>query len=137
MEIQNQIQNSAGLIAIATPRILEHSTLVRYTFEWLQSEAAIAYSKRKPILILREKTVKLGGLPSYLDTHVAFDPMDLSNLKSKLSIIMPKFRTAIEQRSTQEFHQSIVDLAIKGLAAFGTITLIGIIGSIIYGKGDS
>jgi hypothetical protein len=135
-EIESQIQDSRGLIAIATPRIFEHSTLEWYTFEWLQSEAALAYAKRKPILILKDRTVTLGGLPSYLhpETQLEFDAMNLGDLKTKLSVIMPRFRRAIEQRATQEFYQSLADLAIRGLAAFGGIILIGIIGSFIDDK---
>src|SRR6266566_4921806 len=112
---------------------MTRSTLEWYTFEWLQSEAALAYSKRKPILILKDRTVKLGGLPSYLHpgTQLEFDPMNMGDLKTKLSVIMPRFRRAIEQRATEEFYQGLEDLAIKGLAAFGAIILIGIIGSFI------
>lgn len=135
-EIERRIQASRGLIAIATPRIYDRSTLEWYTFEWLQSEAALAYSKRKPILILKDRTVTLGGLPSHLHpgTQLEFDPMNMGDLKTKLSVIMPRFRRALEQRATQEFYQSLEDLAIKGLAAFGAIILIGIIGSFIDDK---
>jgi hypothetical protein len=136
LEIERQIQASSGLIPIATPRIYDRSTLEWYTFEWLQSEAALAYSKRKPILILKDRTVTLGGLPSYLhpETQLEFDPMNIGDLKTKLSVIMPRFRRAVEQTATQEFYQSLEDLAIKGLAAFGGIILIGIIGSFIDDK---
>lgn len=128
-EVLNQIQNSAGLIAIATPRIKEFSTQFRYTLEWLHGEAAMAYAKSKPILILKDKTVRLGGLPSYLSPQlvVEFDPLDLADLQAKLSFIMPRFRAAIEQKNTVTFNQNIQDLVEKGLAVVGA----GVIGAAI------
>ena len=61
--------------------------------------------------------------------------MILSDLKAKLSIIMPTFRRAIEQNNTDEFNKDLRELVIKGLAAFGGIVLLsGIIGSIMDEK---
>jgi hypothetical protein len=61
--IDYHIQNSTGLIAIATPRYRD-SREVSHTLDWLHSESAIAYAKRKPILILKDKTVNSSGLLS-------------------------------------------------------------------------
>jgi hypothetical protein len=84
-------------------------------------------------LILKDKNVSLGGLPSYLDprTQLEFDSLDLDDLKAKLCLVMPRFRTAIEQNDTREFYETLGRLALKGLAAFGVVSLIGIIESII------
>lgn len=132
-EIERQIQYSKGLIAIATPRVIELSTQVWYTMEWLHGESAIAYVKRKPILILKDKSVLLGGLPSYLNPQrqLEFDSLDLNDLKAKLCLIMPWFRAAVEQSNTKEFYKTLGEVVVKGMAAFGVIALIGIIGSIV------
>lgn len=128
--IEKEIQECAGLIVVATPRILDYSTLTWRTLEWANSEAGMAYAKRKPILILKQKDVKLGGLLSRLDTQLLeFDPLNMYDLKIKLSVIMPGFRAAMEQGNTKEFNQKLKDLVMKGLAAVGGIVLIsGIIG---------
>ncbi len=117
--------------SIATPRILDYSTLTWRTLEWDDSEAGMAYAKRKPILILKHKDVMLGGLLSRLDTQqlLEFDPRNMYDLKIKLSAIMPRFRAAMEQGNTKEFNQKLKDLVIKGLAAVGGMVLIsGIVG---------
>ncbi len=43
---------------------------------------------------------------------------------------MPGFRAAVEQSRTEEFYQTLGEVVIKGMAAFGVIAFIGIIGSI-------
>ena len=76
----------------------------------------------------------LGGLLSHLDVQqqLKFDPQDLSDLRTKLSAIMPEFRAAIEQNNTEEFNQKLKDLVLKGLAAFGGRVLIsGLIGLVM------
>jgi hypothetical protein len=130
--IDYHIQNSTGLIAIATPRYRD-SREVSHTLDWLNSESAIAYAKRKPILILKDKTVNSSGLLSYLGPQrlLEYDPMDLYDLNAKLSVIMPRFRAAIEQKNTENFYQTLGDLVVKGFAAFGVLALIGVIGSFI------
>jgi hypothetical protein len=124
--IDYHIENSKGLIAIATPRYRD-SREVWHTLEWLHSESAIAYSKRKPILILKDKTVNSSGLLSYLNPQrvLEYDPLDLYDL----SVIMPRFRAAIEEKNTENFYQILWDVALKG--AFGVLVLVGIIGSYI------
>jgi hypothetical protein len=95
----------------------------------------MAYANRKPILILRDKNVSLGGLLAYSQRQIEFDPQNLPDVKAKLAIIMPAFRKAIEQHNTNEFNRDLKDLAIKGLAAFGGLVLLsGIIGSIMDEK---
>jgi hypothetical protein len=46
--INSEIQNSTGLIAIATPRILDENTHTYKTLEWLHSETGLAYAQHKP-----------------------------------------------------------------------------------------
>jgi hypothetical protein len=64
--INSEIQNSAGLIAIATPGILDENNHTYKTLEWLHSETGLAYAQHKPIMILKDRSVNLGGRVSIL-----------------------------------------------------------------------
>lgn len=131
--INSQIQGSDGLIAIATPRILDQNTYTYKTLEWLHSETGMAYAQRKPILILKDRNVNLGGLASYLNpnTQLEFDPTNLDELKAILSPAMLWFRDSIEKQRTEDFYKNLEDLAIKGLAAVGGVVVVsGIIGAL-------
>ena len=58
-----------------------------------------------------------------------FDPMDLYDLKSKLSILMPRFRDSLATNNTREYYQNLENLIIKGLAFFGGVVIVsGVIG---------
>jgi len=73
--IRHEIYNSDCLIAIATPRYIDALSGVWRTFEWLHGEIGIAIGRDFPILILMDKRVTLGGLPSTLKEYtILFDP---------------------------------------------------------------
>jgi hypothetical protein len=93
---------------------MDYSTHTWRTLEWANSEAGMVYAKRKPILISKDKNVSLGCLLAYSQRQLEFDLQNLSDLKAKLSIIMPAFRKAIELNNTSEFNKDLTDLAFKG-----------------------
>jgi hypothetical protein len=131
--IDFEIKNSTGLVAIATPRTLDPSTYTYKTLEWLHGETGMAFARQKPILILRDRTVNLGGLPSYLppNTQLEFDPYDLNELMYKLSVAIPWFRESIERKNMADFYDNLKNLAIGGLAGIGgAVILGGIFGSL-------
>lgn len=131
--INSEIQNSAGLIAIATPGILDENNHTYKTLEWLHSETGLAYAQHKPIMILKDRSVNLGGLASYLDpnTQLEFNPTNLEELKVRLSPAMLWFRDSIEREHTEDFYKNLQNLVIGGLAAIGGAALVsGIIGSL-------
>lgn len=66
--VRNEIKNADAVIAIATPRNYDQISSTWRTLEWLQSEVGIGCGINKPLLLIKEKTVKLEGLPSYLST---------------------------------------------------------------------
>ncbi len=72
----SEIQNLAGLIAIITPGILDHSAQAYETIKWLHNERGLSDAKRKPVMILKDREVILRELASHLnpDTRLEFDP---------------------------------------------------------------
>jgi len=131
-KVKEEIRKADALIAIATPRHLDALTGLWKTLEWLHGEVGIAFGIDKPILILKDKRVDLGGLPSYLKFEkvpiIEFDPYNLEELRVKLATVMPKFREWIETKRRQEFFNALAKL---GAIAIGAIILAGIIGFLI------
>jgi hypothetical protein len=133
---REEIKQSEGVIAIATPRFMDALTGTWRTLEWLHNEVGIAYGVDKPLLILKDKRVSLGGLPSYLANQkqvpsIEFDPYNLDELRNGLSSIMPSFREWIETKRRQAFNQSLTNLIVGGLAVVGFIAVIsGIAGAL-------
>lgn len=125
------------MIAIATPRHLDALTGLWRTLEWLYSETGIAYGLNKPMLIIKDERVSLGGLPSYLTRYgnapmIEFNPYKLNELQAKLATIMPGFREWIETKRRQEFFEALKRLVMLGLAIVGAIHIMpGIVGALI------
>lgn len=134
--VKEEIKQSDAIIAIATPRFLDALTGLWKTLDWLHGEVGIAYGKDKPLLILKDKRVSLGGLPSYLAELdrlplIEFDSYNLNEVPSLLAAIMPGFRDWITSKRRQEFFAVLRDLLVEGLAVVGGIAIIsGIVGSI-------
>jgi hypothetical protein len=131
-----EIAKSDAVIAIATPRFLDALTGLWRTFEWYHGECGIAFGIDKPLLILKDKRVVLGGLPSYLaDTKpiplLEFDTYNLPELTPKLSAIMPSFREWLETKRRKEYFNILAKVAIGGLAVVGAISILnGVAGSL-------
>jgi hypothetical protein len=140
-QIRKEIQQNAhATIVVATPRTLDLVTEAWNAAEWIHGETGISYGLDKPILILKDRNVSLGGLPSYLaksnpTIQLEFDPNDLHDLKGRLSTLMPSFRNAISHKNAQEFTENVRTLGLYGLAALGGVILIsGIVGAISDSK---
>jgi len=74
--IKLEIQRADVVFAIATKRDILLNNVEWKTFEWLQSETAIAYALNKQIVVFVEKGVKLSGLASKL-LVLEFIPEDI------------------------------------------------------------
>lgn len=59
---REEIKQSEGVVAIATPRFMDALTGTWRTLEWLHNEVGIAYGVDKPLLILKDRRVTLGGI---------------------------------------------------------------------------
>lgn len=134
LAVREEIMLADGVVAIATPRTLDALTGLWRTLEWHHGEVGIGFGIDKPLLILTDNRVALGGLPSYLGesqqtTVLGFDPYSLEDLKSRLGTVMPGFRTWIETKRRQEFVTAIGKLVLGGLAVVGGIAVAGHIGS--------
>jgi hypothetical protein len=132
VKVKEEIKKSDAVVAIATPRFLDALTGLWRTLEWFHNEVGIAFGIDKPLLILKDKGVTLGGLPSYLaeieQTPLReFDSYNLDELKTGLSTIMPGFRDWVETKRRQEFFDSVK----KGLAVAGIAIGSGIIGYLL------
>jgi hypothetical protein len=136
IRVREEIKNSDAVIAIATPRYQDALTGLWRTLEWLHAEGGIAFGIDKPLLILKDKRVSLGGLPSYLTKLkqvpvIEFDPYNLDEVKLNLSRIMPAFREWIETKRRREFFEILGKIVVGGLAVLGAITIIsGIVGAL-------
>jgi hypothetical protein len=65
-EVRKEIQQNAdATIVIATPMSLDLVSEAWKAAEWIHAESGISYGLDKPILILKDKNVSLGGLPYY------------------------------------------------------------------------
>lgn len=134
--VKQEIQKADAIIAIATPRHLDALTGLWRTLEWLYSETGIAFGLNKPMLILKDKRVALGGLPSYLvelkyAPIIEFDPYKLDELRTKLATVMPGFREWIETKKKHEFFEALSKLLMGGLAIVGMFALPGVIGELL------
>jgi hypothetical protein len=135
-KVREEIRRANALIAIATPRYIDALTGLWRTLEWLHGEVGIAFGVDKPLLILKDKRVSLGGLPSYLAEMkqapiIEFDPYNIDELRIGLSTCMPSFREWIETKRTQEFQDALGKIIIGGLAVVGGIAIIsGIVGAL-------
>jgi hypothetical protein len=112
----------------ATRRIKDIVTKTWKTLEWIHGEAGIAYGLDKPMILIRDKNVDVGGLPSYLvssspQIELPFDPYDLMRLGNELSFVMPSFRMAIQNKSSQVLVETLGKLAVGGLALYGIWSL--------------
>jgi len=138
-KVKEEIKRCDALIAIATPRHLDALTGLWRTLEWLHGEMGIAFGIDKPLLILKDKRVSLGGLPGYLSQLkqapiMEFDHYNLDEIKRGLSTIMPGFREWIESKREQEFFNALGKIVIGGLAVVGLITIIGGIAGALFGS---
>ena len=131
-QTKQQIRKADGVIAIATPRFMDALTGLWRTFEWYHNEVGIAFGIDKPLLILKDRGIALGGLPSYLVTYqqtlsMEFDPYNLDEARPNLSTIMPAFREWVDTGRKQNFLDSLQ----KVLAGVGVVAIVsGIIGAL-------
>jgi hypothetical protein len=140
IQTREEIRRADGAIAIATPRFMDALTGLWRTFEWLHNEVGIAFGIDKPLLILTDRRVMLGGLPSYLVScnralSLDFDPYSLKEIRASLSTVMPGFREWIETGRRQNFFDSLGRVVVGGLAVAGAIAIVsGIIGALSGGS---
>lgn len=135
-KVKEEISIADATIAIATPRFRDAITGLWRTLEWHHGEVGIAFGIDKPLLILKDKRVSLGGLPSYLAELkkapiIEFDPYNIDELKMGLSTVMPGLRGWIETKRRQEFFNGLGKIVVGGLAIAGGIAIVsGIIGAL-------
>ena len=96
-EINKQIQMANVVFGIATRRDQLANNLHWKTFEWLQGETGIAFSKKKQILILVERGVDLSGIASKCDL-IEFDLYNLEKIPLFFDKAMPIVRENIKKR---------------------------------------
>lgn len=132
--VREEIKKADALIAIATPRYLDSITDLWKTLEWLHAEVGIGFGLDKPLLILKDNSVNLSGLPSYLvDFNAAsvieYEPSNVDIVRSHFSTIMPGFREWVENKRNQEFKEGLGRLLVGGLAVVGGFAIVsGIVG---------
>jgi hypothetical protein len=124
-EVRDRIVKSDCLIAIATPRYLDALSGLWRTLEWLHGEVGIAYGTERPILVLRDESIALGGLPGEIkEFALPYNPLNLEELRQKLGARMLPFREWIASRKREQFLATVAGIGIPLLIG-------GIIGFII------
>ena len=123
--VRREIKNSDAIILIATQRYLD-SEGAKKVFEWAYSEIGIGYAHKKPLLIITERGVKMGGLSFYLTKYgkvleIPFYRNDLESLRQILENVMPLFRKNIKDNKWDDFVERGLDFISK--AAVGAIAV--------------
>lgn len=117
--VREWILKSDCLIAVATKRDISAITGLWKTLEWLHGEVGIAFGVDKPILILRDYEVQLGGLPSSIPSwQIPFDIANLQAIKTDLSMKMPAFRSQIGESRKTKFWVNMKNVAIPVVVGF-------------------
>lgn len=135
-QVREEVRRADAVIAIATPRFMDALTGLWRTFEWCHSEVGIGFGVDKPLLILRDRRVTLGGLPSYLVAYgqaldMEFNSYNVDELKTGFSVLMPSFREWVETGRKRNFLDSLVRVAAAGVATVGVAVIVtGIIGAL-------
>jgi len=112
-EIRERLIKSDCLIAIATPRYYDCLEGLWRTLEWLQGEVGVAYGLNRPILVVKDKNVRLGGLAGEFKKYsISFDSINLESFKNDLGKIMPPFRRWISKRKRHDFLKAIASIGI-------------------------
>lgn len=122
-EINEQIQMADVVFGIATRRDQLANNLHWKTFEWLQGETGIAFSKKKQILILVERGIDLSGPASKCDC-IIFDSYNLKKIPLFFDKIMPIIRENIKKRLDTEALFSF--LLLSGTFVVAGFTIKGI-----------
>lgn len=118
--VKEEIRRSDCLIAIATKRDLTVHGIYK-TFEYLHGESGIAYGLNKPILILKEDEVQLGGIASMLP-QLEF-ARNNSSLIYDLEAKLWQFRQMVSDYKSSQFRDDLIDCGIKVLAVVGLFSL--------------
>jgi len=119
--IRAEIEKADCLIGIATKRYQAWVNGYAWkTLEWLHDEVSIAYGLRKPILIIKEEDLELGGLPTKL-SFISFSPHNINEGLRKLDNCMLQFRRQIESKKSGELFGNLGKLAVGALLIFAGI----------------
>jgi len=127
--IKSRIRNSDALIALATPRSYDLMTQTWRTLDWLHDEAGIAFGINKPLMIIKEASVTLGGLPRYLTEFnncplIEYQPAQPGDLIDCIDYYMPYFREAMKKERTDRFFSGLAQTGIIVLASLKAVDLL-------------
>lgn len=129
LQVRSEILAADAVILIATPRSYDIQSRTWLTLEWLHDEIGIAFGFQKPLLILKDEAVKLGGLPSYLtgkypQLQIEFNLSNIDELILRLSRIIPSLRKSIENNNTNRLVHDIGTGLVAGLATVGGVIVL-------------
>ena len=118
--INSEIEKADIVFAIATKRDRLLNILRSKTFEWLQSETAIAFSRKKKILLFVEKGVDISGLASKR-VVLEFKSCKLKEIDRFFEKKMFHIRdNIVNKRNTEFLYNSLI-----GAGIIGGLILIG------------
>ncbi|MDA4119939.1 MAG: hypothetical protein OK436_05070, partial [Thaumarchaeota archaeon] len=112
-QVKNTIRANDCVVVIATKRDLSAISNRWKTFEWSHGETGIGFDAEKPILVLTDYEVQLGGLPASLSgPRIVFDVNNMAALPRDLSRVMPEFRNQIANVKHNEFWGGVAKVAV-------------------------
>lgn len=128
--VRENIARSDCVIAIATKRDQSAITGLWKTLEWLHGEVGIAFGVDKPILVLRDYEVQLGGLPSSIPSwQIPFDVYNLQAVDRDLARRMPQFRKEIADKKSRDFWSGVAKVGVPLALGFFLGAALGSKGS--------
>ncbi len=117
-KIVEDIVRADCLVAIATIRDQSAFTGLYSTLQWLHSEVSFAYMAQKPVLLIVDNRIDLGGILGEKKWPVIpFNNNELLKLQFELDDILPYLRLAIAEKRTTQFEAFIQDIQQKALSA--------------------
>ena len=122
--VRDEIRKANGVVAIATPRNYDLITKTWGTLEWLHGEVGISYGIDRPLLIIKQSSVKLEGLPRYLTEYgkvpiIPFTGNEIGKLIIDIDSAMPSFREWVKEKHANEFFGNLATTGIIILAGIG------------------
>lgn len=126
--IGETIQSCDVIFAIATKRDQLNNGLGWRTLEYLQGEVGYSYAKNKPIFVLVDREVDLGGLASCFKPNI-FDTRNFSEFKLWLNGFLYDVREVVKQWKIKKRREAII----KGIEAYVPTIAVSFLGGTLLG----
>ena len=129
--MKNNIDNCDFVVIAATKRYLTKDTHnnkeSNSLSEMIHTEAGMAFAKSKPIVVFVEEGTNVGNFIPNVTQYITLDKTQ-ENLDSQYNLIVALLNNALHKAQAikrQKSWKELGSLALKGLAIFGGLKLLG------------